>query len=101
MRIIKKIINYKTKTFSVCMILQENSDDAWNIFNLLNTGDFIYGSCHRKVAKDSLTGLVKNERKHFSMLLKVEKFDYDPDVDLIRVLGINAQENAFVGLGAH
>lgn len=35
------------------------------------------------------------------MLLKVEKFDYDPDVDLIRVLGINAQENAFVGLGAH
>ena len=71
MKIIKKIINYKTKTFSVCLILEQNTDDAWNIFNLLNTGDFIYGTCHRKVAKDTLTGLVKNEKKKFSLLIKI------------------------------
>jgi len=101
MRIIKKIINFKTKTFSVVMLLEANSDDAWNIYNLLSPGDLIYGTCHRKIAKESLTGLVKNERKKMNLLLKVEKFDYDPDTDLIRVLGINSKESPYIGLGAH
>jgi len=101
MKIIKKIINFKTRTFSVKMLLEANTDDAWNIFNLMNEGDLIYGTCHRKVAKDSLTGLVKNERKKFNLLLKIVKFDYDPDADLIRVLGTNSKENNYIGLGAH
>ena len=101
MRIIKKIINFKTNTFSVQMLLEHHSDDAWNLFNLINAGDYIYGTVHRKVAKESLTGLVKNERKKFSLLLKVLKFDYDADADLIRVLGTNAKESVYIGLGAH
>ena len=101
MKIIKKIINFKTHTFSVQMLLEPNSDDAWNLFNLINKGDFIYGTVHRKVAKDSLTGLVKNERKKFSLLLRVLKFDYDSDADHIRVLGQNAKESQYIGLGAH
>ena len=101
MRIIKKIVNFKTHTFVVQMRLEPHSDDAWNLFNLMGHGDFIYGKCHRKIAKDTVTGLVKNERKAISVLLKVEKFDFDGGSDVIRVLGTNAKENNWLGLGAH
>jgi stalled ribosome rescue protein Dom34 len=83
------------------MRLEESSDDLWNIYNLLNVGDLVYGTVRRKVCKESLTGLVKNERKTFSLLLKVKKFDYDGDADTIRILGQNSKENDYLGLGAY
>lgn len=83
------------------MLIEANTDDAWNLFNLLSTGDFVYGTCYRKVAKETLTGLVKNEKKTFPVLLKVTKFEYDPDVDIIRILGVNARENKYIAMGAY
>ena len=100
MKILKKLINHKTNTFSVCILLEQDTDDLWNIYNLLNVGDLVYGTVRRKIAKDTLTGLVKNERKKFSLLLKITKFDFDGDADTIRLLGQNAKENNFIGLGA-
>ena len=49
MKIIKKVIDFKTKQFVVKMLLEENPDDLWNVYNLLQTGDFIFGTCHRKI----------------------------------------------------
>jgi len=72
------------------MMLEPNTDDAWNLYNLMSVGDIVYGTCHRKITKESYTGMVKSERKKMSLLLKVLKFDYDADTDLIRVLGTNA-----------
>jgi len=100
MKIIKKIVNWKTNTFSICFMVEQHSDDLWNIFNIMNVGDFVYGTVRRKIAKDTLTGLVKNERKKFNLLLKIKKFDYDGDSDTIRILGINSKESPYVGLGA-
>jgi len=36
-----------------------------------------------------------------TLLLRVDKFEYDADTDLIRVQGVNVKENQFIGLGAH
>ena len=72
MRIIKQIIDYKEKVFSVKMVIEENTDDCWNIFNLMSQGDFVLGTCTRKVQKYTLTGLVKNEKKRINVLVKVK-----------------------------
>ena len=39
--------------------------------------------------------------KKFNALLRVLKIDYDPDLDEIRILGKNAQENKWIGMGIH
>jgi hypothetical protein len=39
--------------------------------------------------------------KKFNALLKVIKIDYDSDLDEIRILGTNCQENKFLGMGIH
>lgn len=44
--------------------------------------------------------MVKNERKTFSLLLKITKFEHDGEHDSVRILGQNARENNYVGLGA-
>ena len=49
MKIVKKIIDYKKRVFAVRMNLDINTDDIWNLYNLLSIGDFITGTCHRKV----------------------------------------------------
>jgi stalled ribosome rescue protein Dom34 len=40
------------------MMIEQNTDDAWNLFNLISKGDLVYGKVMRKVSKETLTGLV-------------------------------------------
>ncbi len=47
MRILSKHVNYKAKTFVVRMALEQDTDDAWNLFNLITCGDLIKGSAYR------------------------------------------------------
>ena len=51
MKIVKKVINYKKRVFAVRMNLDANTDDVWNVYNLLAIGDLVTGTCHRKVQK--------------------------------------------------
>ena len=60
MRILSKHIHFKTRTFVVIinysvlnpsqvrMALEQDTDDAWNLFNLMNLGDLIKGSAYRQ-----------------------------------------------------
>ena len=68
MKILKKVINFKKKVFAVRMNLDIDSDDVWNVYNLLGVGDYITGTCHRKVKKEG-TGLTKIENKTFTATL--------------------------------
>ena len=65
MRLIKKYIDFKNKVFNVKLQVYRNTDDCWNLFNIMSIGDLVYGTCRRKIAKDTLTGLVKNQVKTF------------------------------------
>ena len=71
MKILKKHIDFKHRIFQVKLIIEDHTDDCWNIFNLLSVGDLVYGTCRRKVAKETLTGLVKNQVKTFNVLIKI------------------------------
>ena len=67
----KKEINLKNQVFKVTVLLDGNTDDTWNLFNLINIGDYVRGTCTRKVKSDTLTGLVKNEKKKVTLTLRV------------------------------
>jgi len=97
MKILKKVINYKKRIFAVRMNLDQESDDVWNIYNLLALGDFVTGTCHRKVKKEG-TGLTKIENKTFTCTLLVKSFQYDAENDSLRINGINARENRNIAL---
>ena len=73
MKIVKKVINYKKKVFAVKMHLEKNSDDIWNLYNLMNIDDYITGVCQRRVKKET-NQLVKTENKTFTCTLKVKSF---------------------------
>ena len=71
MKIIKRYIDFKKKIFHVKMVLDENSDDCWNFFNMLSVGDIVYATCRRKVKKENVTGLTQNEMKVFNAFIRV------------------------------
>lgn len=100
MKILSKIINMKERKFQVRIELEENTDDGWNIFNLLSVGDFIQGACIRKIQKvHKVTGLVQTERKKITLLLQIKAFEYMGDSDGIRIKGVNVKENQYLSLG--
>ena len=73
MKIIKKVINWKKKVFVVRLNLDENTDDVWNLYNLIAPGDLITGTCHRKVKKET-QGLVKVDNKIITCTLQIKSF---------------------------
>jgi len=68
MKILKKVVNYRKRVFAVRLNLDSNTDDIWNIYNLLNTGDLITGTCNRKVQKEGTT-LTQIAKKTFTATL--------------------------------
>jgi protein pelota len=74
----------------------ENDDDMWNLYNLVSKGDFVQGKTSRKVAVE---GAIGAERKTFTIMLKVQDLEYDPDSNIIRINGKNVAENKYVQVG--
>ena len=68
----------------------------WNLYNLLDKGDFVQGKITRKVA---IEGVIGAERKTMSVVLKVEELEYDQESNIIRVKGKNVSENKFIQVG--
>eukprot|EP00347_Sterkiella_histriomuscorum_P014183 403361845 len=85
----------------VRVALEIDTDDAWNLYNLMNIGDLVKGSAYRKIQKESYSGLVQNIKRKFDCVLRVESFEFDPEADAIRITGINAQENKYLKLGQY
>lgn len=71
MRILKKHIDWKKKLFHVKLELEANSDDIWNVFNMISVGDIIAATCRRRVAKENAVGMIKQEVKVFSAYIRV------------------------------
>jgi len=68
----------------------------WNLYNLIDKGDFLQGKITRKIA---IEGTVGAERKTMSIVLKIQEIDYDQDSNVIRVKGKNVSENKFIQVG--
>jgi stalled ribosome rescue protein Dom34 len=98
MKILKKIIDKRRKIFAIRVNLDPQTDDMWNIYNLLDVGDCITGTCTRRIQKETATSTM-NEKKRITLTLKVKSFIFDGENDSLRIQGTNARENRFIGMG--
>lgn len=73
--------------------LEENSDDMWNLYNLISKGDLIKGQVLRKVTKENVTGMVDSKKKKIMAMIWVEKIDFDGESDKMRIQGKSAGES--------
>jgi protein pelota len=66
----------------------ETLDDLWYIKNLLEPGDLIVSDVFRRVElNDDMDRAKSTERKKIKVKLKVEKVDFQPYTDKIKILG--------------
>jgi protein pelota len=98
MKIIKKVIDHKKRIFAIRMNLDQNTDDVWNLYNLLSVGDLITGTCSRKIQKETTT-IKQIEKKVIRCTLQIQQLHYDTHSDSLRIHGINATENKWLGMG--
>ena len=76
----------------------ESLDDMWLLYNLIQVGDRIKSSTHRKVAVGSSAGT--SERVFFHMEVAVTELLFDPEQAEIRAQGRVCSEHENVKLGA-
>lgn len=99
MKIIGKVIKDKAKKcIQVTLCLDENTDDVWNLYNLIGKGDLIKGTCHRKI-KQEAGSITKIEKRLITCTLQIKSLMYDTETDTLRINGRNARESKWLGLG--
>jgi protein pelota len=73
----------------------------WHVYNLIEPGDRVTSTAVRKVVREGSTGSTSAERVRTRLTVEVLETSFDPETGNIRVAGRNAEENAFVKMGAH
>ncbi len=79
----------------------EESEDIWHIFNLIDKGDRVRTDTMRKVVSESSTGSTTSRRLRLKLTVQVEKTDFDPEKNLLRLSGRVMEENPHVRIGAY
>ncbi len=92
MKIKSKKIDKKRRLFVVTLQIEEETDDIWNLYNLLSRGDIIKGLIKRKVVSNKSSDLTYagNEKRTLKATIKIEKIEYDGENEVIRVHGTNS-----------
>ncbi|EME29938.1 Protein pelota [Galdieria sulphuraria] len=99
MKLLRKDID-KTNSGTLKLV-PESSDDMWEIYNLVSTGDFVRASTIRKVQKELSSGATENERMRLFLTVQVDDTEFDAEGCELRISGRNVVENEHVKLGAH
>mmetsp|Transcript_1181 Transcript_1181/g.3593 ORF Transcript_1181/g.3593 Transcript_1181/m.3593 type:complete len:490 (+) Transcript_1181:4504-5973(+) len=99
MKLINKSVDKDGKG-QVSVIVQEE-EDLWHLYQLIAVGNQFRSTTFRRVQRESSTGSTESERVKITLTLNVEKVDYNPGAESMRISGKNATENKWVKLGAH
>ncbi|GJQ08602.1 hypothetical protein GpartN1_g393.t1 [Galdieria partita] len=99
MKLLRKDVD-KTRSGTIKLV-PESSDDMWEIYNLVATGDFVRASTIRKVQKELSSGATENERMRLFLTIQVDDTEFDAEGCELRISGRNVVENEHVKLGAH
>lgn len=83
-------------------LIPEESEDLWQLYNLVALGDTIKANTYRNVARERTGGTIQKERKKIYLTLQVTKdIDYDAEGDEIRFAGVNSEQSEWLALGAN
>ena len=82
------------------ILLCDNVEDLWHLYNIVGKGDFIKTITFRKVAHES-GGKTTSTKKKINITIKVEEIEYDQKEGIIRYKGKNVSENEFIAIGQY
>lgn len=100
MKLVKRQISAKDGSGMV-LLRPDTPEDLWHAYNLLQDGDLVRCTTHRKVVKESSTGSVSSNKKRMMLTVALKQVDFDPSSLQVRLSGTVQQENEFVRLGSH
>eukprot|EP01129_Flabellula_baltica_P006584 TRINITY_DN2479_c0_g1_i1.p1 TRINITY_DN2479_c0_g1~~TRINITY_DN2479_c0_g1_i1.p1 ORF type:complete len:386 (-),score=110.58 TRINITY_DN2479_c0_g1_i1:12-1169(-) len=83
------------------VLIPEEPEDLWIIYNLIHVGDHIRAVTWRRISKQSDIGKSNKERKKLNLEIAIEKIDFTPEDGVIRLSGPNMTENEWVKIGAY
>jgi len=100
LKIIKKI-----REESKIILKMNTTDDLWYLKNILEPGDTIYVTVYRRIEQnDDLNRSKSTERKKIKVELKIEKVDFQPYTDKLKILGeitngenVGSHQSVFIG----
>ena len=71
--------------FSHFVLMADEGEDMWHVYNLIGPGDQLKASTFRKVQAESSTGsTTKTRRVRLNLTLQVESTDFDASACLLR-----------------
>ena len=82
-------------------LIAEEAEDMWHAYNLIMIGDYLRSSTIRRVVNETSIGLTTTSRVHTTLTICVKSLDFDTQAGVLRVKGINSEENQFVKMGAY
>lgn len=88
-------------TFSHVVLIPEEKEDIWHVYNLIQEGDTIRASTMRKIITESATGSTGANKVRTTLTISVESIDYDFEACMLRVKGKNVEENQYVKMGQY
>lgn len=83
------------------VLIPEEPEDMWHIYNLLMEGDHVRASTIRKVTNESATGSTTSNRVRTILTIKVESIFFDTQACVLQLKGRNIEENQHVKMGAY
>ncbi|CAB3401866.1 unnamed protein product [Caenorhabditis bovis] len=83
------------------VLIAEEAEDMWHVFNLIRVGDVVQASTIRKVVSETSTGTTSSQRIHTMLTIEVESIDFDPGAQQLHLKGKNIVENDIVKMGAY
>ncbi|RKP03946.1 hypothetical protein CXG81DRAFT_8807 [Caulochytrium protostelioides] len=83
------------------VLIPEENEDLWHLYNIITAGDRIKGSTVRRVVTETSTGSVDKHAVKLTLVLVVATVDYDVQGGQLRVKGTNQTESPHIKLGAY
>jgi len=83
------------------VLIPDESEDMWHIYNLLMEGDHVRASTIRKVTTESATGSTTSNRVRTTLTIQVENIFFDTQACVLQLKGRNIEENQHVKMGAY
>ncbi|KAI9225320.1 MAG: pelota [Piptocephalis tieghemiana] len=99
MKLVKKQLERDTSGHIV--LVPEETEDMWHVYNLIQRGDQLKGSTIRRVQSESSTGSTSSQRVHTTLTISVVAVDFDTHGGILRISGKTVAENPYVKMGAY
>jgi len=100
MKLLKKEIIAKNQSGRI-ELQPDEDEDMWHLYNIIRAGDSIKTTTIRKVKREGATGSVSTNKMTISIIIKVEKVNFEADVCKLRVSGKTIGENEHVPKGSY